>query len=168
MLLPLSDLRDPFAFLQGARVPLASRPRRQIEWIVDDAFYRINDSFERDSLRRWLDEDEERPTGIDEDRARTLSLDLADPDVARWVDWKIAEAVWTENSPFGPPPTQAAIRCGVESDWASTPCFFMATIGCEDGHTLRHPTLTGIPCDDANIPAARAALTRALFGKVSA
>ncbi len=167
MLLPLSDLRDPFAFLQGARIPLRSTFRERVEWIVDDAFYRIEDSFECDSLRRWLDEDEERPTGIDWDRARTLSLDLADPDVARWVDRKIAEVVAARilNRSYGQ--IVSAILGISRKAWVVTALH-------EDGRVYpwgfyREETqaLLSVPVAPANIPAARAALTRAIFGKVA-
>ena len=53
---PLTNLREPSVFLQGARLPLLSTTRDRAEWIVDDAFYQIGDSFEREFLRRWLDE----------------------------------------------------------------------------------------------------------------
>lgn len=161
MLYHLSDLRDPFAFLNGARVPLRSTSGRQTEWIGDDAFYRINDSFEREFLRHWLDDDEERPTGIDEDCARRLSLDLADPDVARWVDRKIAaNLAWACG--YVPPVTWGEIRLrdGWEVRWGG-------------GHGTRLG-LCGVggvidtPNDASLIVQARAALVRALFGKVPA
>ena len=175
MMFPLSDLRDPVAFLNGARVPLRSMSGRQTEWIGDDAFYRINDSFERESLRYWRDEDEEQPTGIDEDCARRLSLDLADPDVARWVDSKIAEKIAELLGSVVSRPTYAIINWGHDyrarsfkrTHWHSTGCYVEWN---RDGTSRRAPVLDCHaladiePCNE-NIVRARAALVRALFGK---
>lgn len=152
---PLTNLREPSVFLQGARLPLLSTTRDRAEWIVDDAFYQIGDSFEREFLRRWLDEDEDRPTGIDEDRLRRLSLDLADPDVARWVDRKIAES-------YDFPEVVAAVLCVFDGQW----CIHLMGVKYPTSMDARFDSaFDGIPCDLAHVPTARAALLNAIYGK---
>lgn len=150
----LSEI-DHHRVLDGARVPITDttpNPDRW-EWIGD-------------RLLRFYAEG--TPTIAEmhvELYAQWLALDPADLDVARVLDRKIAEAL--NHTPFAPSEGYA-IRTGFQSDWAQTPCFFMAQIAAEDGHTLEHECLHGIAIEPANIPAARAALIRALYSAVKA
>lgn len=168
MLYPLSDLRDPFAFLNGARVPLRSTTSEEAEWIVDDVFYRINDSFERGFLCIRLDEDTERPTGIDPNLVRSLSLDLADPDVARWVDRRIADVVAARilNRRYGP--IVSAVLGISRKAWVVTALHEDGRVYPWGFYREEAQVLRFVPVAPANIPAARAALVRAFSGKVPA
>lgn len=154
MMFPLSDLRDPFAFLNGARVPLRSTTSEEAEWIADDVFYRICDSYERGFLCIRLDEDTERPTGIDPNLVRSLSLDLADPDVARWVDRRIAEG-------FYGVPFYAAVLDICDGEWRLLTWSEVPN----SQEPLTAPCLAAITCGVENVPAARTAIVRALYGK---
>lgn len=142
--LPLADLRDPLGFLSGARVPLAHQwplPYPSVEWCVSRLLIERHDGTIRaDSLRA--------------ETIQMLALDLSDPDVARWVDRKIAEAY------YGVPFYAAVLDiCGGEwrlLTWSEQP---------NSQELLTAPCLAAITCGVESVPAARAALLRALFGK---
>lgn len=113
----------------------------------------------------WREEGAGYPPQFFREPWGAMALDPAHPDVARLLDRKIAEAL--NHAPFAPSEGYA-IRTGFQSEWAQTPCFLMAQIAAEDGHTLEHECLHGIAIEPANIPAGRAALIRALYPAVKA
>lgn len=139
----LNDLADPVAFLTGARIPLAHlwpMPFPAVEWIAT----------------RILIEGSAGPR-FDTIRAETLlmlGLDCAHPDVARWVDSKIATALGL--------PEHAVLSYG--NEW----CFWLLGDECPrfigDLRVGLASAVRGIPRTDANVPLTRAALLRALFG----
>ncbi len=146
-LVSLADLRDPSAFLSGARLPLAHRwplPFTVVEWCASRLLIGWSDgSIRVDSLRL--------------ETVRMLALDLADPHVARWVDGKIASIIY-------PDVIAATIVARGSREGFGIACLRASEAGVGTFTGALVPPLAGIPCDEANIPTARAALLRALFG----
>ncbi len=143
MLLPLSDLRDPVSFLKGARIPITSTSGNRFEIVGDCAF--IWDPYTCTYGSCPLEHMD----------WAWCSLDLSDPDVARWVDRKIAAA-------YSFPEVLAAVLCVFDGQW----CIHLMGVKYPSSVDARFDAaFEGIPCDDDNIPTARAALLRALFGK---
>jgi hypothetical protein len=81
---------------------------------------------------------------------------MEEPDVARWCDRQIATSLGLPNS------EHAVLSYG--NEW----CFWLLGDECPrfigDLKTGLASVVRGIPYTDANIPTARAALLRALFG----
>jgi hypothetical protein len=116
---------------------------QRYEWISDRLLVRLC------SDRAWIERDEKIDWNM-------YLMDLSDPDVARWVDSKIATSLGLPN------PEHAALSYG--NEW----CFWILADECPrfigDLRTELANVVRDIPCTDANIPTARAALLRALFG----
>lgn len=150
--LPLSDLRDPVGFLKGARVPLhdlaPEHPADEWHYCASYAV-RVNLIQHQPGMAGpWLDF-----FAADEIPPADLALDLSDPDIARWCDRKIAGRV--ARHPFL---------------WAVLSCRegFWEVIWGSDHEIGRcgMSGLTDLPgCTTENIPTARAALLRALYGR---
>ena len=159
----LSDIRDPLAFLTGARVPLTlATPMatwQRYEWIADRLLVRLC------SDRAWIERDEKIDWNL-------YLMDLSDPDVARWCDWKIAEIY--QHLPRYADDIVANFRGAVQ--WSigvvgypivdANQWRLRYNDGLHGGGwlILRHDRLSNIPCLASNVPTARAALLRALFG----
>lgn len=146
--LPLSDLRDPLGFLSGARVPvICGDPMRtcdrveRAEWCDNGALL-----FHPENVSFWY------PKGAAV--WTMLALDLADPDVARWVDRKIAEAYY--GVPF-----YAAVLDICDGEWR----LLTWSEQPNSQEPLTAPCLAAITCGAESVPAARAALVRHLFGR---
>ena len=141
----LSDLSDPVAFLTGARVPLITTDGRRAECAGDLLFVwsPITASYGSCAVARMGCEP-------------WLSMDLSEPDVTRWCDRQIAMSLGLPN------PEHAVLSYG--NEW----CFWILADECPrfigDLRTGLASVVRDIPCTDANIPLARAALLRALFG----
>lgn len=149
-LYPLTDLSDPVAFLKGARIPLTTLPPlsetediERAEWNVDGVLLVC-----ADDVTLW------HPN--EQSAWRVFALDLTDPDVARWVDRKIAGRA-----------TGAADNCLArlviyEGEWMIEVDGSLKRLrACfDEGYPL-----ASIPCIEPNISAARSALLRALFGR---
>lgn len=142
----LLEFQDAGAFLGGARVQITHvwpLPFKSVEWTADHFV------IEHDG-RLWKDK-------IRPDTLRMLALDLSDPDVIRWCDWRIAEALGIRDPAFA-----ALSRIG--NRWV------MFTLADEREHEIvgSHPglydLLHDIPEEDEYLPDVRAALLRALFG----
>jgi hypothetical protein len=157
-LFALSDIADPAVFLAGAVIPLAPHPSLQMPptnayfWCRDHLI--ISDSEEGAAMRI---------NSADVDIFDVLLIDLSDPDVARWVDRKIAEAMLT------PSVYVQHVRSAVFGSTGHH--FFLTLVGSlgEHSHMVVRPSgrpecLHGLPCDGTHIPAARARLLRVLFG----
>ncbi len=139
----LGELADPMAFLTGARIPLITYTATRIE---------VVGSFTVIILANGL-------CGL---HALTdlinmgWALDCSHPDVARWCDRQIATSLGLPN------PEHAVLSYG--NEW----CFWILADECPrfigDLRTGLASVVRDIPCTDANIPFARAALLRALFG----
>lgn len=149
-LFPLADLRDPIGFLRGARIPVHSTSGNHIEIVGDAALIWDPTTLMHGSLplahgawERW-------------------SLDPSDPDVARWCDRKIAEALGlpTDDGARLRPP-----RVNPELGWLLICGLGYPLLPSSGIRKHLRPALAGIPCDEAHIPAARRALVLALFGK---
>lgn len=163
-LILLSDLRDPVSFLSGARIPVEGRSGGCFEH-VGHALVSVPEGnvarvgWHWDEYLDWSG----------------LTIDPADPDVARWCDQKIAEAT-------GRDPDNARLkiyhgnaedpwvgwRCGHHYGWTSANNLSRAPAGTwvwSKRPELDCPALASVPCDEAHLPAARAALVRALYGK---
>lgn len=143
-LFPLADLRDPPVLLKGARVPLvvpAAALESKHEWCADH-YYQRNAYGKPFAFKA-------------EDMVmEAVHIDLSNEDTARWVDRKIASLL-------------------------SRHRFTWATLYIDDGiwmiawghaHVIgicgvHHLIPESITPTEANIPAARAALLRALFGR---
>lgn len=141
-LFPLAHLWGPVAFLTGARIPLhdpRSTPMRW-EWCGDTCLLELV------SDRAW---------GAC-DLPADLALDLTNEDIARWVDRKIAEALSI-------PPEQAAFA-RLTFD-AITQTYRIESFDGLQRLNERAITALGTGPLTANIPTARAALLRALFGR---
>jgi hypothetical protein len=170
----LSDIRDPVAFLTGARIPLAlNAPMatwERYEWASDRLLSRLC------SDGVWIERHDQINWG-------RFLLDLSDPDIARWCDRKIAHHPGTSTGhpeltiyrgDSGDP--WRGWTCGMRLGWtsANNACSWPAGTWTgtewnpEQQQYLKPPfdcpALAAIPCDEANLPAARAAILRALFG----
>ena len=164
MLYPLSDLRDPLAFLSGARVPIAFVPFEgevlkddtRIEWSADRMFCAGDDG-----CAQTLWHEIELPL-------LSFALDLADPDVARWTDRKIAEVVAARilNRRYGP--IVSAVLGISRKAWVVTALHEDGRVYPWGFYREEAQALRFVPVAPDNIPTARAALVRALFGKVPA
>lgn len=163
-LLALSDLRDPAAFLTGARIPLTHQlpmaAWQRYEWIADRLLARLC------SDGAWV----ERVARIAPDW-RLYFIDLSDPDVARWCDRKIATALGSDR------PERLFLYVqingyGAGKGWAIGSTSWTRNGECDESShgdgVLDVPLLFDVPCDDAHLPAARAAILRALFGASNA
>jgi hypothetical protein len=145
----LREFRDAGAFLSGARIPITHvwpLPFQSVEWAADH-FVIENDG------RLWKDD-------IRPDTLMMLAIDLSDPDVIRWCDRKIAEALGIHDPAFA-----ALSRVG--NRWV------MFTLADELDHEIvgAHPglydLLRTIPEDDEYLPDVRAALLRHLYGSAN-
>ena len=142
----LGELGDPMAFLIGARVPLTlAAPMatwQRYEWISDRLLVRLC------SDGAWVE--------LVTPDWRFYCIDLSDPDVARWCDRKIGKTLGFVNPDHG--------VLGCTNKW----CFWWVGDECPwflaDWRPELSRALSAIPCADANIPLARAAILRALFG----
>lgn len=141
----LDELADPMAVLTGARVPLTHLwpvPFRAVEWVVDRILIDAQLGPRFDFIRP--------------ETVIMLGLDCSNPDVARWCDRKIGEAIGFVNPDHG--------VLGCTNKW----CFWWVGDECPwflaDWRPELNRVTHDIPCADANIPLARAALLRALFG----
>ena len=133
------------AFLTGARVPLTHLwpvPFRAVEWVVDRILIDAWSGPRFDSIRP--------------ETVIMLDLDCSDPDVAQWCDRQIATSLGLPN------PEHAVLS--YSNEW----CFWLLGDECPrfigDLRSGLASVVRDIPCTDANIPLARAALLRALFG----
>ena len=164
-LFPLSDLRDPVAFLMGARVPINGVRDGRIEWVKDILWFMGHGLV-------WGASD------LKQANWNGMSIDLADPDVARWCDRKIAEALirtahdgrvaWlavTHSGAHGGKVWRVYFRdLDDVTDHAGT--FGRDGGGCDPWtRNLTIPMLANVWRDEAHLPTARAALIRALYGK---
>lgn len=142
----LEELADPMAFLTGARVPLTHLwpvPFCAVEWVVDRILIDAESGPRFDSIRP--------------ETVIMLGVDCSDPDVARWVDRQIATSLGLSN------PDHAVLY--YSNEW----CFWLLGDECPrfigDLKTGLASVVRGIPCADANLPLARAALIRACCGR---
>lgn len=172
-LFPLADLRDPIGTIRGGRFPLTSLerdtffPAMEYQWAADCV---IGIDREHDALGYPLVERNEPSLWAHQIRAlrehslSRLALDLTNEDVGRWVDRKIAKTLI------------ARIMDGITVRSAVLGCtgdlFFLVCVGEIGQHTeiaLRphgeFACLASITPTASNIPTARAALLRALFGR---
>jgi hypothetical protein len=142
----LREFRDAGAFLGGARIQIAHvwpLPFQSVEWAADH-FVIENDG------RLWKDD-------IRPDTLLLLALDLAHPDVARWVDRRIAESLGIRDPAFA-----ALSRIG--NRWV------MFTLADERDHEIvgtrqgLYDLLHDIPEEDEYLPDVRAALLRYFYG----
>ena len=155
-LFPLSDLRDPVAFLMGARVPIIQsfRAFHDIEWSRDRLIITLN----RDDRRASID------TLRGEVMEIGLSLDLSAPDVARWCDRKIAEIVVSRMMRPYEPVIGACLGIHRRA-WVVVALHADGRCYSWGFYRDEAQSLLSIPCTAANILTARAALIRALYGK---
>ena len=163
----LDELADPMAFLTGARVPLTHLwpvPFRAVEWVVDRILIDAESGPRFDSIRP--------------ETVIMLGIDCANPDVARWVDRKIGALTYVSSNEWT---LQIARRvCREErGGWSMKRTGIAAQFPVWNRHgracrnTSNHdrlcrldcPALATIPCDEAHLPTARAALLRAFFGR---
>jgi hypothetical protein len=151
-LFALSDLRDPTSFLTGARIPLAHHQPmatwQRYEWIADRLLARLC------SDGAWV----ERVTPD----WRFYCIDLSDPDVARWCDRKIATEIARSGGNLDAV-TWGEIRViggGWDVRWSGGSGTRLNNCGVE--------YLVDVPHGSQHIPAARAAIIRALFGTFNA
>lgn len=140
----LDELADPTAFLAGARVPLTHlwpAQFRVVEWVVDRILIDAQSGPRFDFIRP--------------ETVIMLGLDCSDPDVARWCDRQIGKTLGFVNPDHG--------VLGCTNKW----CFWWVGDECPwflaDWRPELNRALSAIPCADANIPLARAAILRALF-----
>ena len=153
----LSDLRDPASFLTGARIPLVHHlpmaTWQRYEWIADRLLARLC------SDGAWV----ERVTPD----WRFYCIDLSDPDVANWCDRKIATALGSDR------PDRLFLYAQIYGDgaakgWAIGSTSWTPNGQCDEWSHREGvpdaPQLCSVPCDDTHLPAARAAILRALFG----
>lgn len=157
-LFALSDLRDPMAFLTGARIPITlAGPMatwQRYEWIADRLLARLC------SGGAWV----EPMVPL---KWRLYYMDLSDPDVARWCDRKIAADLGSDR------PDRLFLyvqnNCyGAGKGWAIGSTSWTRNGECDESShgdgVPDVPLLFDVPCNDAHLPAARAAILRALFG----
>jgi hypothetical protein len=147
----LREFGDAGAFLAGATIPMVPLPEfnppagASIYWCRDHMI--MSEAGREDALRA------DACDGKDFDVA---SLDMEEPDVARWCDRQIATSLGLPN------PEHAVLSDG--NEW----CFWLLGNECPrfigDLRAGLASVVRDIPCTDANIPTARAALLRALFG----
>ena len=156
-LFALQDLRDPAAFLTGARIPLTlAAPMatwQRYEWIADRLLARLC------SDGAWV----ERVTPD----WHLYFMDLTDPDVARWCDRKIATALGSDR------PERLFLYAQTYGDgdakgWAIGSTSWTPNGQCDEWSHREGvpdaPLLRDVTCDDDHLPAARVAILRALFG----
>lgn len=152
--IPLSSIRDPVAFLTGARVPLhqAFRLFERVEWSIDQLLLFMGI---RAAVDMWRDDRMEMG----------FALDPSNPDVARWCDRKIAEVILARMTrPYSPIlgaalniSRKALVVTTLHADGRVYPWGFL--------REAERMALATIPCDEPHIPAARRALVLALFGR---
>lgn len=160
-LFALCDLRDPASFLAGSRIPLTlAGPMatwQRYEWIADRLLARLC------SDGAWV----ERVTPD----WRFYCIDLTDPDVARWCDRKIATALGSDR------PDRLFLYAqidgyGAAKGWAIGSTSWTRSGECDESShgdgVPDVPLLFDVPCDEARLPSARAAILRALFGASNA
>lgn len=139
----LSELSDPVAFLTGARIPLITHTSTRIEVVGGFAVIILANGL--CGLH-----------ALSDCNNMGWSLDCSHPDAAQWCDRQIATSLGLPN------PEHAVLSYG--NEW----CFWLLGDECPrfigDLRTELASAVCGIPCTDANIPIARAALLRALFG----
>lgn len=153
--------------LDGARVPLVRvAPDPLPEWAQPMT----------EQMRGWLFSGcyEWRVDGAwrfegDEGRRQDLdwdwtALDPSDPDVARWCDRRIAFVV-VARSWGGTAPIIDAVLGLARSMWKITTLHSDGRCEVWGFYREESVALRAIPCDDAHIPTARAALVLALFGR---
>lgn len=154
----LREFLDAGAFLSGARIPLTlAAPMatwQRYEWIADRLLARLCSDgawVERIVLPDWS----------------FYFLDLSDPDAARWCDRKIATALGSDR------PERLFLYVqidgyGAAKGWAIGSTSWTRNGECDESShgdgVPDAPLLAGVPCDHAHLPAARAAILRALFG----
>jgi len=126
-------------------VPLAHLwpvPFRAVEWVVDRILIDAESGLRFDFIRP--------------ETVIMLGLDCSGPDVARWCDRQIGATLGFVN------PDCSVLGC--TNKW----CFWWVGDECPWFLADWRPELSqatrDIPCTDANIPLARAAILRALFG----
>jgi len=148
----LSALCDPMAFLTGARIPITLAGPiatwQRYEWIADRLQARLC------SDGAWV----ERVTPD----WHLYFMDLTDPDVARWCDRKIATEIARSGGNLGAV-TWGEIRViggGWDVRWSGGSGTRLHNCGVE--------YLVDVPHGNQHIPAARAAILRALFGSSNA
>lgn len=159
-LFALSDIADPAVFLAGAVIPLAPRPALSMPptnayfWCRDHLI--ISDSEEGAAMRI---------NSADVDIFDVLMVDLSDPDVARWVDRRIVETLWPREDGENTPVYEACIIIEQRANGAT----FVMTYRESDGQSAkgRLDVALDIPRMVANIPKARAAILRSLFGSAN-
>ena len=150
-LFALSDIADPAVFLAGTVIPLAPRPALSMPptnayfWCRDHLI--ISDSEEGAAMRI---------NSADVDIFDVLMVNLSDPDVAQWVDRKIASRI--TRHPFL---------------WAAmviTDGFFEVVWGA--GHVIGqcgvdHMVDSGVARNAKHLPTTRAAVLRSMFGSAN-
>lgn len=151
----LREFRDAGAFLAGAIIPLVPLPEFGPHAEASVFWCRDHMSLSAAGCENALRADSTILNNFD-----VASLDLTDPDVIRWCDRKIAEALGIHDPAFA-----ALSRVG--NRWV------MFTLADELDHEIvgAHPglydLLRTIPEDDEYLPDVRAALLRHLYGSAN-
>lgn len=139
----LEEFADPVALLMGARIPLAHfwpMPFPAVEWIATRILIEGSTGPRFDTIRR--------------ETTLMLGLDCYHPDVARWCDRMIAGRLARHKFSWA---TLALSDGFFEMFWGKR-----RVIGqCGVDHMIGEE----VPRNESGIPAARAALLRAFFGR---